>query len=527
MKKGLLLIWLVLMPGFLPAAESDASMRETFGLRRAVMEGATVYYEDCFEGKLDIFRNEYQQYKQRFLTKDIERFATEKDSLYKEIETLLGPGEALKETFERSTSQVIDMAEAVSGLLVNEPTFYLMRQGTIKDYLRKGGRLPNFSYDPESDTAEYHIGLTVEKGREAEKQELTVPLSSPEALEGGVRKIFQMLVDAQKTFSLEIGIHEVSEMCLAVRLGSADPYIRWLWEGAADVVTYEMIRKHFSEEEASQFLKNRSVEEYQGIEPVVNLQYWMLLRYSFGNQVPIEKEKNLMDARYRFAFYEAKRLTDQHGPECIKKIIEAFTASESRTADELYQAIKAVTGEDLKERFGQYQIFKSKDEGMSLYVQQFKQAREEKKGEDMLFSLFRMWELFESPLHPQGWQVRRSISTMLYQMGYADMANQAMQQFVDYVADIKVPDALIDAKRNYMTYTIETGQYGLGCGYAQEVLNDKPDEDVSLMLLMLKASHDKNYDDAKVYAEKLCRVITDVNHPHYQAAKQILSEIEK
>ena len=508
----------ILLNSVLLAGELEPVVVEKLGLEKTTIDGATVYYEACFVEKLGVFKKEYLSYKELFSDDDIEQFKSRKEEVYKEIETIAGKHEKLRDIFESTVEGMLKVSGVTQKLYIQEPTFFLIKKETIKNYLRQGGKVPNFTYDKESDTAEYMFMFD----KETKVAELSIPLTSVEDFDSEIHSVFNMLTDLQTTILLDVIIHEICEMCLAMRLESKAPYLRWFRDGVAEEMTYAILHKHFGADKAESFLINRSVSKISTPENQVNLQYWLLLRYTIGNSVPIERESDLTIARYRYSFGEIKRLVDLHGIECITKIIDKFTDFETKDSDALYRAIRDVTGEDLQGRFKKYQTFGSKVDGLKFYVNKFRKSQEDNNPEAMLFNALRSFELHISPIHPSSWTTRKTISILLYRMGHKGLADEGMNDFVDYVSEFKIEQAAVDARRNFMAYAIATNRPELGYDYAREVLEINSKETISLAIVMLKYAKEKNFEEAKKTAQQICDIVPDESSSFNRMAKQIL-----
>ena len=149
--------------------------------------------------------------------------------------------------------------------------------------------------------------------------------------------------------------------------------------------------------------------------------------------MPIEKEGILTAARYRWSFYEVKRLTDAHGRQCIRKIINVFVKADRKNAQALYNAIRDVTGENLQKRFLQYQSFENKKAGMKKYTLEFnrlyKMPSKENK-EQAVYNLLRVLEMYDGPFDVSSVNTRKTILLFLFQAGHKGLADKAMRRWL-------------------------------------------------------------------------------------------------
>ena len=87
-------------------------------------------------------------------------------------------------------------------------------------------------------------------------------------MESVINAIFTILpkqIEKMPEMKSFIVIHEIAEAAIVGRMKSMDPYKRWFTDGFANATTYEIIRRHYSQQDADTSLKDYSTEPYQEI----------------------------------------------------------------------------------------------------------------------------------------------------------------------------------------------------------------------------------------------------------------------
>lgn len=492
----------------LPAmAALPESVSAKLGLKETRIAGTTVYYEACFEDKLPVFETLLNRYRESVRDNAVTRHQHQRTPMLEALNAIVGGDDAL---FRKQAEIFDDMAEGVDAQIqvFQKAAHYLIRRDTIKDYLRKGHTLPNFTYDKQTDTAAYmgSIQIAGDTGLQGVK-ELTFPLSSVERFEAEVEFILKMFfVGLQEEFFGTI-LHEIAEVSIFERMRSSAPDIRWFTDGMANVIAAELLKKHISKDAAEEFLTVYSTTPYQDIEKTILLRYWMQMKYWNGGKVPVASEEKLNYARYCFATYEAQRLTEAHGIDCVGKIIDVFTVGGKRDGDDLLEAVHQVTGEDLRQRFLRYQHFETPQEGRTHYMQQYRAAKQEKNQANQLFALARLLELSESPYARETLTIRAQLACVLVEMGHPEQGDQFMRDTVKYLSEVDKEGERI-GKKAFMAYAIHADRPQLAADYAEHILTDQPEDLIALTVRMFALWNQGSREEAKELADKI-RILED------------------
>ena len=306
-------------------ADGVPSAWESLHLSTTVIGGATVHYESALEPNLPVFERELKALLgQRAGVVDV---LEKKEQVVAEINRILGAEDT---DADEQAGILVRLSGAFAGTKL---TFYLVRQETIKDFLRAGGRLPHFSYDPQSDKVSYEPQFHWDVEQEPpEHFEFCLPVASDQDFGTGVSGMLGVLMNATGEGMVSMAIHEVTEMAMLRRARPTDPYWRWFSDGFANAITRHLIEKYISHEAAEEFAAAYDLGAYRDLEEEVNLAYWMMGNFcAYVSRAPVEQEVHILHARYAYAMFEAQRLIDEHGLDCIRAFLDKITARESRT----------------------------------------------------------------------------------------------------------------------------------------------------------------------------------------------------
>ena len=298
-------------------------------------------------------------------------------------------------------------------------TLYLIATNSLKDYLRKGGKLPGCTYNRATDRCRYEFKWEASNyGTDAPRDaELVLPLDS-DAPGEEIRNMLGVVRGGRSAMTGGGILHEVIEMTILThKLDASDPRVRWFSDGFANAISLHVLRSHLGEKASARFAALWDVAEYADLTKESNLQYWPGMSFSvFPNfEAPLESEERLSHARYRFATREAVRLIDSHGIGCVAKILNRACAGKRRAGrQDLLAAVKETTGEDMAKRLLRYQSFKTRQEGLAIYAKRYDDAIARKDDPNALIALLREYELKDRV--PPGFYAR--VAKVLLRMGH-------------------------------------------------------------------------------------------------------------
>jgi len=497
------------------SAAADMNAWHQLDLGSTQIAGSAVYYEKCFEPKLPIFEKAYRQ----FLVESQKSKAvlSKKEQIIADINRILGISEP-------DSKMQNEMLEYYLGLFAEAKlTFCVAKKATIKDFLRAGGQLPNFAYNEASDTATYWLEFrATSRSRPVKDLEVPFPLNSQTTFEQEVNETFRMLQD-QMYGSSNIGaaVHEVTEMSLLGRARPKDPYWRWFSDGLANAITIELLKRYAGREDAEEFAAGHDANKYKELEKETNLRYW--LTASLCIEAPLEYERKLTHERYAYATFEAQRLIEKHGIDCVRKILDEVCARKSGTSEALLEAVEQITGEDMKERLGRYQTFSTREEGIRKYSVAFNAAAKKQDYQQMLINLLRVMELHEFQYSPDSLQTRMNASWLLFMMGYEQAGDEAMQDCMRLFEQGPVPHGRQAAMEMFVIYALKCEKPQKALKVAEELLKTKPDALLPLTVQMLVDAQTGKLNEAKQIAKKIHSLTKSEQSFSYKEASKVLA----
>ncbi len=493
---------------------ADPNAWEQLNLSSTGIAGATVYYEKSFEPKLPIFEREYKKFLAE--SESAKAINAKKSQIFADINQILGISEPDTEKQDKIWT---DLLGAFS---IEKMTFYLVKQGTTKDFFRAGGQLPNFTYDKTSDTATYKPEFkTTSKDGPIKDFEFSFPIASDETFEKDVSQIFQVLQVALGRGHLSVMIHELVEASLLMRAKPTDPYWRWFSDGFANAITIDILKKYTGTEDAEEFAEAYDVKKYKKLEKEINLRHWMGLIFCI--KTPLEYENKLRMARYTYATYEALRLIEKHGFDCVRKILDQVCTKKTRTGQDILQAIKQVTGEDMQQRLAHYQTFETRKEGMAKYIGLLNAVSDKKDYEQMLINLLRMLELQDSQLSPMGLRCYKEAALLLFKLGYEKAADQAMLNCVGLFKNSGMPLARDAAMETFIIYAFNTKNAKKAEKMAEELLKTRPNHLLALTAQMVVHAEAKRLTEAKQIAKIILNLDKNEQSMAYKTASHVLA----
>ncbi len=497
---------------------------EALGLEKATLDGRTFYFEKALESKLDVFREKYKA----FLTKSGEEGSQSKELLGKaeeimaEVYRLLGASE--KDIPKEQLGELLGIFLGKSAFFfeaVQEATVYVARQETIKDYLRKGGELPCFGYDKESDTASFRFEMVFRSESPNEKlpPNLPFPVKSSEQFEEDISPEFEAL---SRLIRLKAGVafHELAETTILSRLRAPDPYFRWFSDGFANAIARRMVEKHVGQKVAKEFVDGYDTSKHADLEKEVNLYYWMGLAFSI--KTPLESESDLDSARYAYATFEAERLVEKHGVEVVKKILDKACERPTRDSRNLVAAIKEITGEDVEERFKRYQTFTTREEGIKKYVTGFNEAMKQKDYGGALTNLLRIQEVRGPDLRDYS-----NAAYLLFRMGHEELGDKAIKDHLELLEDRGLEEMHLVVQKLFIEYAFKCGNAAKVQEIAEAVLEKDPDFVPALAIRIGRLGQAGKIAEAKEAARRVLELDKNPDSSLRKLAEKVLNIREK
>ena len=542
MKTLMVTVMAAILCGGVLAAEKTPEVVEKLGLKKAEVEGATIYYEPALAGQLETVKKAYQDYRDRMAGQTTakpfspDKLIAKKTVVLDDIYNIVGVDDPeLKDRLVTVADGFLGTDKTLSIPLVGMGNiFYLMQGTTSKEYLRSGGTLPNVTYDKKTDSAESRFLFGTDQDNSS-NQEVVLPVSvdEPDRLEKVLESLFSILPQQMETaknslLSDSIIIHEIAESAIIGRLRSNDPYRRWFTDGFANAVTYEILKRHFSEAEANVFIEAYDTKPHQDLQSQTNLKYWFIADLSMSNHPPIQQEDELISARYSFATEQARRIVEAYGIECIKKIIDQYIATGNKHPGQLLPAIQKATGDDIEKHLMVYQSFADPKEGIRFYANKMDTARAAKDYPGVIFAMLRISELQgEQPYSKDNLNLRITIAKMLHLEGHGKEATEWITEFADELCQSKNPQNRYAGGDFMIVYAMQTHQPQVALKYAQAILQSKPEDTNALMIVMITEAEQKHTQKAVELAKKICEIEPNEEHLCHAVAKDVLAKLDK
>ena len=513
-----------LVQGVFAAAGPDVAQK--LNLSKTEIAGTQVYYEKCFEDNLADFEKAYKRClkENSRLSKSQKEILSKKKAIVSDINRIFDINEPpLDEQYRILT-------EVVQAYKLPELVLYLVGQETIKDFLRSGGQLPNFSYDKASDMVTYRpeflLTGTTSTLEPQKELELIVLVPGKKEFREEINQFFESVGKAiYSKANVGLAVHEVVEVSFFLaKVRPQGPYWRWFSDGLANALAVELLKKHIGESTAQEYADTLKTEEYKDIKDVLNLKYWMMAKYCIllmGK--PIEQEERFTMARYAYSMSEVRRLIKEHGPDWITQVCNELSEMQTRTSKELFETIEKVTGENMAKRLEQYQSFETHKEGQRKYIGQFNEAAEKRDYNQMLVNLFRVMELEEFQYSPDNLKRWPNAAGLLFKMGYQDAADEVMHRYIELFSSSPVPQGREAALELFLVYSLNCNRPEKALSEAGELLESQPDNIIALTVQMLSRVKSGHLTEAKEIAERITKLAKGKESPSYKAAQWVLA----
>jgi len=447
---------------------------------------------------------------------DVNTILTRKEEIVADINRIVGTDDHNTQAQCRVLNAVFDLIGQIARA---QHTFYLVRADTIKNYLRSGGQLPDLEYDKATGQMTYQPAFEFTYSQPLKEIELMVPIDSGKSFEEEIGGFLQILNALKGTEKAGIALHELTEATLIQRIRPRDANWRWFTDGFADFITHELLKKHLGAGAAADWAGIRDIKKYDDLQKEINLMYWMNIPYCVTPT--LECEQRFSHARYAYAMHEAQRLIQAYGLDCVRKILDRVCSQKYQTAQDLFQAIKDVTGEDMQDRLCRYQTFTKREEGIDKYDNLLEAAHEQGDYEQMLINLTRKLELSPFQFLPASLKIRRQVARVLFKLGNEKAGDQTM---LDILERLKQPgiEAIYDYfSEQFLDYAMECDKPQKAERIAGEVLAKYPRSLPALTVKMRLLTDSGNLVEAEKVAKKVL-LLADAGSLHNRSALDVL-----
>jgi hypothetical protein len=499
--------------------EADPNNWDKLNLSSTTIAGVKVYYEKCFEPNLPFFEGQYKKLLER--KSKVAIIKSKKDQILADINNIFGIEDVNTAMLGEGFSEMLD---ALASIEIKP--LYIVKQSTIKSFLRSGGHLPDFEYDETEDLVKYKPNLEfTSKDETPGNLEFTFLIESVDSFETEVTEYIGYLKLLLNNMNTSLVIHELAEMSLFMRARPGDPYWRWFTEGVANSVAYEIVKKYVGIKDANEFIEAYDVKQYEDIKKEINLKFWMSVDYSIlPMDMPTPKGQKFSQARYAYGTLEVRKLIEEHGIDCIRKILDEICAMEPRTGDDLLITIRNITGENMYLRFVAYQSFGRKQEGIEKYGQIYNEASGRNDYEQMAINILRAHELRSPDDVKQYMADYIYVSTYLFKMGFEAEADKTMNNCLKlFSQQANIINSRAFALDGFIAYALSCDKPLKAREEAKELLKLVPDTPNALVVLMYEYLENNQPDQAYELAKKIKNLSKSEQSISYKKASSVLS----
>jgi hypothetical protein len=491
-------------------AQTTRPVWEVMDLPSVRGERVTIYYDKTLDGDPQAAVASYERFVASRKSSPIE--GREADIL-RDINAIVGIPASPE--LAKSQQTLLGLIHGFRGMA--PPTICFLKMSTIKSYLEGGGQIPQYSYNAQEKRATFKFEASL---GEQPASELVMPAGDSASLPEAVSQFERMIVEGVPTVPMTI--HELTEAAILRRLRPKDQYYRWFSDGFANAITERLVRKYLGDAEADRFAAAYDTAKYAEIQHEINLTYWRGLAAAVKTSLEIETRIDY--ARYCYSMLEAKRLLDAHGIEIVAKIMEKAAPDEHNDTRRLFDAVKEVTGEDLRARFTeQYQTFATADDGKAVYKARIEQADAKKDNDGLLAGHLRLRELYE------GGDVRTELLTIvLVQMrGEQDVSDELFDRIRKSAEAPENRAARQAINEAYVAYCLASRRFAAADKAADEVQVANPYHLPSLHAKMLRQVQLGKLDDAGKFADQILANDFDSASQHVKAAREVKARQQK
>lgn len=399
---------------------------------------------------------------------------------------------------------------------------YFVLQETIRTYLREGGELPDFHYNPATDEVSQNWGWSRRKRPD------DVPHESTSALVIAVPDVESAAATAGERFAMfhegvqmvaPAALHEAIEVTLIARLRPTYPHVRWFTDGYADALTAYLLSKHIDASAVDGFMAGRNVDTYADLKEQANLLTWPARNFELELDLPAERR--LRSARYTFAMHEAMGLLERYGPEHVGQVLDHLDGHEEQTDRQLLVAMHAVTGEDVAERLRAYQPFNDPADGVEWYEQQIEQAILDSNAEAELWARLRQYEV---NFRVSGRSLQR-MSRLLRRVDASQHAFEPINQAIQIFDGHMPAEALMAMRQLAVVEALEHDEPQAVYDHAEHLLAEQPDNTTALAVRLHRQFTGRQFDEAEATAKRLLELVPDPNQQAHRVAADVLTRI--
>jgi hypothetical protein len=485
--------------------------------------GGTLYYEDSLSGQVEALKAAYEGFRKRQagIQAEVRKLRENRAGLAVEVNAIVG----LAPDGEAKAKQEEALAQLLKGFpeldLDKDTRLVVVQRTTSKDYLRKGGSLPGFTYNKAREEVSYTLEFLTspadtgpdEPGetKDHPARAIILPVGEPAAAAEDFRLILSFVSDATER-QAGSAIQAFVTGTILTRLKPIDPYFRWFSSGFPNAITARLLRKHLGEKAATKYAAEWDTAPFADLEKQLNLSYWMGAGYCI--ELPMESEKRLTKARYAYATAEADRLIEAHGLDCVKQILDQV-ANIRIDSRKLYAAVQKATGEDLEERFKRYGPFPDAETAVARSAETYNAAVDRKDYATALPLMMRILEL-KGLGDPTFYS---NAAFLLFRIGQEELGDQSILRHAAQCKAMGFTTGYIIMHKIFIDYARKCRRLRKAIPSAQIVMEADPVHVPAMVVIMLKANEDGDKEKVRTLGRQVLELEKDPKNPWRQMAE--------
>lgn len=228
----------------------------------------------------------------------------------------------------------------------------------------------SFEFSSDSKSFSWLLRSTEGEKRKSTLDFDTVPVFVPKDSEGtDFEKALKSLDEIFDLPAAGIVGHELAEITLMLHLKMQGAYDRWFSDGVGTYVGVKVIEDVLGKGAADALKHAYDAREHADMAEKIDLLAWR--NSAWETDMPFVQPR-VTSACYAFSYKEMKELVERHGNDTMKRICSAVISSKDKVRNEktLIDAIKSVTGEDMRKVLGKYGS-KSEDKFRGIAIKGF------------------------------------------------------------------------------------------------------------------------------------------------------------
>lgn len=256
------------------------------------------------------------------------------------------PGKVMSETYDA----VIGELQKISLSIPDPHTIRLWPRETLVSMLSNGVPVPGWSYDQKEDKVEF-TALMGPDGGAAVRQPLPVVVVKGDSTSKVIDTADGMVVSFYLRFRdllypAQTVYNQSATAGISADIGLSTAFARWFCEGAASLIAWQCTNAFPGQTVDPIPPVWRDFKRFEPRKGNVNLLGWRALAWE--REMPTQMDSDLAAAHTACSLHEIQGIVGRHGAQTMPSILKEFGKSDSRDTPAIINAIKTVTGEDIR-----------------------------------------------------------------------------------------------------------------------------------------------------------------------------------